>query len=385
MGLRPTKRAHDAISGLLALFPPEVNPTDPDVTCTFDLKTLESCARLIALACALLQGSNDQDSTLWRRFMGFALGAPLRLAEPGAPGAERAAALAAQLGGLAALAARPAGARAALRLALARAGAAPGGGALGRLAALLPPAVDAGFRGQAFEGEALTRGDLVGLLQAIRVAKLCRTAGVGCKFALAEVRDLLRATLEQHVGASALWPELQRLAESIQGPRGKALRRRLGGMGKERTSAAAATVELVEAVAASVEPESLVAVASNCGLPIGDDEDFDVRAAAARARGDLFFEDAGGNTLAAGPEGGGDADAAAAAAVAGRVLERLDGLEGLRPKRGADAPEEEEEPAAEGGEPEGPEGPEGAGPPKAAGAGAGARGAKRRRRGKQPG
>merc|ERR1719433_503000 len=122
--------------------------------------------------------------------------------------------------------------------------------------------------------------------------------GVGDQLALEQVRALLRAALERGVDAAPLLPELRHLAADVAGARGKALRKQLQAADsagkKSRVDAAAAVMAAVEAVAASVRPAHLTRLASFCGLPVGADEDVDQRAAAAKARGDLFFEDTAG-------------------------------------------------------------------------------------------
>ena len=84
-----------------------------------------------------------------------------------------------------------------------------------------------------------------------------------------------------------LLPELRKLSESRT--RRGTLRKLRAAFG--RSSGAQAAAEAVEALA--LPPAELQRLVSFCGLAVGEDEDVDVRALAASARGELFFEDTG--------------------------------------------------------------------------------------------
>uniref|UniRef100_A0A7S0BBJ8 Uncharacterized protein n=1 Tax=Pyrodinium bahamense TaxID=73915 RepID=A0A7S0BBJ8_9DINO len=111
---------------------------------------------------------------------------------------------------------------------------------------------------------------------------------------------------------------------------------------KGRADSAAVVVEVVEAFAASLSPANLAALAGACGLPVGEDEEVDARAAVARARGDLFFEDVGGAvpvpTELEEERQGADAAADPTAVAEGRTLGELGGVEELRPSGRAGRP-----------------------------------------------
>jgi len=159
-----------------------------------------------------------------------------------------------------------------------------------------------------------------------------------------------------------LVPELRRLAASVEGPRGKSLQRQLragSGAEKGRTAAAAAAAEALELLASSLEPATITRLADFAGLPRGDDEEalaVDARAAAARAMGELFFEDIGATDTGLTPKKsrsskklkqlGGASDAAvadAAAAATERAFAPIEGIEALRPVAKAEAKDKDAE------------------------------------------
>lgn len=336
MGLRPALHAEKALEGLLALLPPEHAVAGPDAQGPFDVEALQRLARLVPQAAALL---GSEEPPAWRRFLGFCLAAPLRLREEVSSSNQQLQEASARLGSIVALLARPRAARSALHLALPWLGAGPTAAAPARVAALAAlPVVATGFGGGALDGVTLERSELAGLLQAARLVGLCRAEGVGEVEALDEARELLRGVLERGVDATPLLPELRRLLAELPGPRGKALRRRLNVEVASRAAAAAATLEALEAVATSVTPPTIARLAGSCGLPVGKEEEIDQRAAVARARGELFFEDVEGAvpeqaTLAREDAAGGGSSihfAETVAEVSRRALLEIDGIEALQ-------------------------------------------------------
>ncbi|CAK0909528.1 unnamed protein product [Prorocentrum cordatum] len=228
----------------------------------------------------------------WGRLLGLLLAAPWR-----ADG---------QLGSLVALVAGPLAARAALRV------------------GLEPAAMGAAKAGA-------TTDDLLALLRTARLSGLCRAAGAADERALEEVDGALRAALEGGLDATAVVPHLAALAP------GEPIGRRLAKGARSRAAAAALVLAAMRLPAAGLPTADLARLAGLAGLPAGHGEGggrTDQRAAAARARGELFFEDVEGAGAAAGgasdSEGiGPDSAAAALEAVRSGALERLEGVEAI--------------------------------------------------------
>jgi len=330
--IRPSYRAQQAIEGLLALVPPETVLSESSDPCSFGVGGLQACANLVTPAVALLRGSDDTETAVWHRFLGFLLVAPLRLKEEDHSGVGKVEDVIHQLGGLVALVASPQAARSALRLALSSVGSAPSDMALTRFAPVVFPIVSVAFGRGALDGVALVRGDLVALLHAVRLVGVCSSMRVSPEQDLDEARGLLRLVLAGHFDAALLLPELQRLLARNAGAlaRSKVLQRRLAAAsGGERNRVAAAVVETVEALGAVVTPLCISRLAESCGLRVGEDERVDQRAAAARAQGDIFFEDVAGfgdDSVVTKRRAKG---AAAASAAHLHSVGRLDGVESL--------------------------------------------------------
>ena len=126
-------------------------------------------------------------------------------------------------------------------------------------------------------------------------------------------------------------PELRRMAEAQarQLKRGKAMLKKLQ-RAEAKASATAAAVELIEMVK-GLQSSELSRLVGFAGLPVGDDEQVDAKAAAARARGDLFFEDTSGDAPLENLLTGGSSTAEEAMLqVQKRKLGNLDGVEQLR-------------------------------------------------------
>eukprot|EP00435_Cladocopium_sp_Y103_P042155 s1236_g11.t1 len=109
----------------------------------------------------------------------------------------------------------------------------------------------------------------------------------------------------------------------------------------------AATAAIIEATAKELQHSELARLVGFSGLPIGDDEQIDAKAASARARGDLFFEDTAPDALESLLVGGSSAAHEAMAQVQKRKLGNLEGVENIcvddasqNPKAGSEGPAE---------------------------------------------
>lgn len=146
-----------------------------------------------------------------------------------------------------------------------------------------------------------------------------------------EVRQILVTALGRDYDVSPMLPELRRMAEAQarQLKRGKAMLKKLQ-RAEAKASATAAAVELIEMVK-GLQSSELSRLVGFAGLPVGDDEQVDAKAAAARARGDLFFEDTSGDAPLENLLSGGSSTAEEAMLqVQKRKLGNLDGVEQLR-------------------------------------------------------
>lgn len=284
--------AGEAVERLLASYPPEQSI---GAAVRFSIEDLHRCANLVPLAAAAL-GKSGSTSLVWRRFLAFLLLSPARLGQEGTGLEAQQLEAAARLGGLVALLARPAALRGALQLAFAALHHIPSGRFLNNFAPGMLAVVQVAFGGTAFDECPPQQSDLEVALQALRFLRLCQVGQLASPHVLAEANETL----------------------------GKALECRA------RVEAASKTTSRVEAAA-------------------------DVLQLAARARGDLFFEDtvgAGDSADGAPSPGVSSIVAGAAIAAAGeRAFEKLDGVEDLRAAvKAAEAIE-----AAAGALPDGPE------------------------------
>mmetsp|Transcript_19059 Transcript_19059/g.44520 ORF Transcript_19059/g.44520 Transcript_19059/m.44520 type:complete len:502 (-) Transcript_19059:9-1514(-) len=142
--------------------------------------------------------------------------------------------------------------------------------------------------------------DLEVVLRGIGFVGVCKSAGLKNE-ELQETRACLQAALTSVVNPRLLLPEVRKVSKKLQGPSARSAQRLLlaGGPAEKSAQAAAAAIATVlEAKALAVTPKGslklpIEALLSLSGLPQGDTEDIDEKAAIARARGDLFFEDAG--------------------------------------------------------------------------------------------
>jgi len=177
---------------------------------------------------------------------------------------------------------------------------------------------------------------LAALLHALRFVGLCRSAGACSEATLDGARELLRAAFEGNFDASPLLPELRRLAVHVGGLRGKNLRRRLAAVDSKGAASAALAAETLEAAAASAPPKCIGRIVACSGLPAGEEEQqVDQRAAKARAKGELFFEDVAGADVEDGAdEEDGTVMTVAATVARKRALESLEGVEALRDTSG---------------------------------------------------
>lgn len=162
-----------------------------------------------------------------------------------------------------------------------------------------------------------------------------------------EARECLTAALSRRFDATPMLPELRRITEELASlPKsGRSLLKRVDVCIAERRASASAAVllECVQSLADSLQPLHLQRLAGFSGLPVGEEEHTDVPAAAARARGDLFFEDTAGDVPLESLLAGGSAAALEAAAHAKkRTLGVLEGVEDLK---GADVDEDADEEA----------------------------------------
>eukprot|EP00438_Fugacium_kawagutii_P014395 Skav221735 [mRNA] locus=scaffold542:436715:438121:- [translate_table: standard] len=311
VSLDPAARAEEALGGLVALFPPERTDWKLDIG---DLQTLVQILTLAAATRGL------QDTVAWKRFLGFVISAVLRLdAANGMMNEVQ------RLGCTTALLVQqPSVARAAVRIATSS--------EYGsrdqcvRLVPILAPLLRTGFlRG----GGKTHRGDLLALLSGLRFLQLATMSGLHSD-KLAEIRKILTTAFSRDYDATPMLPELQRIAENHARllKRGKAILRKMQNAAK--TSSTSTTVEIIEALAKELQQQELARLVGFSGLPAGDDEQIDANAAAARARGDLFFEDTSGDVpLESLLKGGSSATQDAILQVQKRKFGNLDGVEDI--------------------------------------------------------
>jgi len=335
--LRPAAHGAAAVEGFLSLHPPELPEAEAE---EWSLEVVDALTRLVPVAAATMASDEDRGPLVWRRLLTLLILAPTRLS-PEAPGADDAAS---RIGLLLSLVARPAALRSALRLACAALRRKDAKRLMPRLFTVILPSLQVAFNKNAFGEEVVTRSDLLAALHAVRFLGICKAVRVNLQFLAGEARDALQAATENVFDVRPLLAGLKELCAEAPGPRGRTLRKRLASVsdsGATRTAAASLLVEAVELRAASLEPAALARLVDLAGLPHGDDEAAaDFQAIAAKARGDLFFEDAAG----AADDGfpgvvalGGDTVSKAAAAAGQRVMEALEGLEDLQPSVAAAA------------------------------------------------
>jgi len=291
---RPAEKAEIAVAGLLAVMPAEASPGDADEEHPFKLQGLRECIKLIPSAVATRPPS-------MARLLGFALAAPARLPERNNVDEEvEIGVLAGRIGAMLALTADgPAAARVAARTGLSSLTHPVSEPVLRRLAPSLPSVVRAAFGSPCVveQKDAMLRGDLVAALHALRLVSLSRSLlQLGNAATMTEARDLLVACLEHTFDATLLQPQLSKLAVRATGKAGQLVRKRLAGSRiKSKAGAAALVADVFDAVpATSISTNSLRKLADCSGLPLGEDEEMDKKAAAAKAKGDLFFEDVDG-------------------------------------------------------------------------------------------
>ncbi|CAK9055309.1 unnamed protein product [Durusdinium trenchii] len=334
VSLDPAARSEEALAALVALFPPESGPW------RLESGDLEALVQMLPCAATAL---GTQNTIAWRRFLGLCVAAPLRLTQD-SPDPDETMKVVERLACTAAVLATAPAARTAVRIATASASLTSV--SQSHLACLVPallPLLRIGFLKGSCDS---TRGDLLALLGGLRVLRLTRSKTPQ----FSEMRQILTAALLRDFDATPLVPELRRLVEDHKGSlrRGKALLKKLKAA-EAKTSSAAVTVELVEALAEVLQPSELARLVSFSGLPCGEDEEVDAKAAAARARGDLFFEDTAGDVpLESLLAGGSESAHQAQAQVRKRTLGELEGVEALR------VDETDNAQASDGGEPETP-------------------------------
>lgn len=307
-GLGAAKLAEEALEGLMAILP----------SGGMSLDTLVLCMELLPSATAALGPSA---SRAWCRFLGFLL-ATLARVEVTKASQREAKEVATRLGGLVALSAQHSSARAALRRGLSTLDEMPGASGLACLATAVLPVIRAAFRGvNAFTDVEVGRSDLTALLHSLQFIGLCRKAGAGESLALNEACDLLRTALTHHFDASVLLTELKRMGVM------SAKRRRVDkeAEGKGRAASAKVVSDAILASPEAMGASAILRLVNTSGLPQGEEEDTDRRAAAARARGDLFFEDTSGSGTGVLQE--------VAAKAAANALGQLDGVEALAAKK----------------------------------------------------
>jgi len=301
-GLRPAKLAEDAFEGLLGVLPAG--------KIAMDLDSFRLCMQLLPTASAALGCS---EPPAWCRFLGFLLSALARLkgVKTSLSAQKDAKDVAARLGGLIALSSEHASARAVLRHGLSALDEVLSSEVMTRLVQAVLPIMGVAFSGvSAWEDAPVVRSDLVAVLHALRFVGLCRKAGAGEMRALNEASDMLRFALEKHFDATTISSKLQSMGLNAS------KRKRLAN---GRADAARFVSETLLAASPPLSAASIADIVSSSGLPIGEGEEVhDKKAAAARARGDLFFEDVSGGDLKE-----------ASAQMAANVLVKLDGIEDL--------------------------------------------------------
>jgi len=209
--------------------------------------------------------------------------------------------------------------------------------ALKRLACAILPVVSTACSQNALSEVELVRGDLLAVLHILNLVVRCRNES-SLAPAVREATEVLQSSLATRFDATSMVTELRSLSARLEGAHGRRLQKRLdGSCTKSRLAAAAVTVQVLEAASAVVDLDTIARLADFAGLPRGDEEKFDVAAAKARARGDLFFEDTGmingkGTPPVGNSDQGVSADLlhSAAGAVHQGSLEAIPGIEGIR-------------------------------------------------------
>jgi len=324
--IKPENRAEEALSGLLSLLPPEsqADAWEADVAC---LKTL---AQLLPSAVAAMAVVGTEDPNLvWCRFSGLVAGCHMRVQELPSSEEKEVRELARRLGSALTLLACPAAARSALRISLSLLDSVSTTILL-RTAYLLP-LVRVAF-GERF---APLGNDLTALLSTLRFLCIARRLDLDASSAvgLSEARNIVLESLGRDFDASPLLPELNRLAEAhaTKMRSGKALKRKLSACAqgvRSPSAAASVTVELLEAIAQRLQQSDVSRLVAYSGLKVAKEEAIDTKAAAARARGDLFFEDVGGSSTGLIERSAVVAEVAAEAHK--RALGSIDGVEALQ-------------------------------------------------------
>mmetsp|Transcript_25911 Transcript_25911/g.59853 ORF Transcript_25911/g.59853 Transcript_25911/m.59853 type:complete len:493 (-) Transcript_25911:8-1486(-) len=147
--------------------------------------------------------------------------------------------------------------------------------------------------------EPVERIDAEVLLRGLGFVGVCKSAGVDSP-ELQELRTLLQEALHKVVDATLLLPEARRMVKTWTGPEAKSLRKLVapgGAAAKNKATAARAVARVAEGQVASSggsqKAPRIEGLLSMCGLPKGELDEIDEKAAIARARGDIFFEDVG--------------------------------------------------------------------------------------------
>lgn len=304
--LRSVELVSQALEGLIPLLPMPLK---------LGVKDLSTCAFLLSTAAATLIGHGEPPVS-WSVFLGFIITAPVHV--KGKAVGPAATTEAAKLGALVALHASRKVARNALRLGLGSLREAPGEAALKHFAPALVPVIGVAFGSEVSHDEKLVRGDLLALLHALRVISLCQQVGAFDAKLLSEARAFLRSFLEHRFDKQSLLPELRRLSLL---PSKK---------GEMRKLSSGESAEIIAAAVTSMDVDGIKRLADCSGLPegAGEQEETDRNALAAKARGDLFFEDVG----QAGNEDNDIVEQAGAQVVESK-LGVLEGVEALKPHK----------------------------------------------------
>jgi len=292
--------ARNALEGLLAVFPADATVSSAD---------LSQLCRVISFSHAACTTVTDDDKLLggvpmsrtWRRLLQLSLLALLRTDTDSASGEKKGKAVMVRLGAVVALTKVSKPKRFALR-------------ELFKTACLKPPTEDSLLEsvvttvlpiarscisGSELQTEAAERINAEVVLRGLAFVGVCKSAGLHSE-ELQELRNLLQEGLDKVVDATLLLPEARRMVKKWTGPEAKSLRKLVapgGAAVKNKTTAARAVARVVEGqVVAGKEPSKAPRVEgllSMCGLPKGELDEIDEKAAIAKARGDIFFEDVG--------------------------------------------------------------------------------------------
>jgi len=303
--LQPVERASEVLEGLLALQPVSGLTAESEGDWTLEVAT--KFAALVPLVSAALNSAGDLDTLpIWSRFLSLALLAPLRVALAEGEREEEVIDLARRMGGLVSLVASTTSARGALRLVFSACAGTdvPSGPLLQRLGAALLPVLSAAL-GEGAEAPQY-RSEAAAMMHLLRLVALLRSSRSSAgeavtkglfiadpqERALSLAADGLKAALAR-ADLRPLLEEADEVASEIPGKRGRLLTKRLKAA-SSREAAASAFCEALELRAADLEPSKIDHLAGLVGLPMGVADEalkIDAAAAAARARGDLFFED----------------------------------------------------------------------------------------------